>query len=176
MKHTPIICFHNNRILKANGVLGYITPNKYLSATYGKGLREYCVKNMSLFSLMDISRLPVFDAASVYPIISLLIKCKQTHEVVVTKPHDLDDILECKNAKRYSSFLMTICPDYIWGFFLSDQIALLQKAFSSKIHFENIADINATSTAGEAESYGSHFTDTPVHGDCCLKVVNTGTM
>ena len=164
------------RILKSDGVLAYITPNKYLSATYGKALRKFFISEANLISLMDISRLPVFETASVYPIISIFGKQNQVDDILVTKPSSVEEIGVSCGTRKLPAKLMTICPDYIWGFFLSSQIALLQSAFAFKNRLETIADVNATSTAAEADTYGAHFRDSPVEGDCCLKVINTGTI
>lgn len=53
------------KLLKPNGILAYISPNKFLSASYGIGLREYLLKACRILSLTDVSHLPVFESASV---------------------------------------------------------------------------------------------------------------
>ena len=62
-------------VLCTNGVLSYITPNKYLCANYGKALRYYFIQNTQILTLWDVSRNNVFDA-SIYPVVILFAKEK----------------------------------------------------------------------------------------------------
>lgn len=66
-------------VLCTNGVLSYITPNKYLCANYGKALRYYFIQNTQILTLWDVSRNNVFDA-SIYPVVILLQKKKVLHK------------------------------------------------------------------------------------------------
>ena len=61
------------RLLHQNGVLSFITSNKYLRANYGKPLRQYFKHNTAIVSLVDFGDLPVFEATA-YP--SILIANK----------------------------------------------------------------------------------------------------
>ncbi|MEQ3664135.1 DNA methyltransferase [Olleya sp.] len=49
--------------LKNNGVLGFITPNKFYKTRYGKDLRQY-LKDIFIYELIDFFELPVFEDAS----------------------------------------------------------------------------------------------------------------
>lgn len=60
-------------LLCNNGVLSYITPNKYLCANYGKELRTFLIRNTQILALLDVSRNNIFDA-SIYPVVVLLRK------------------------------------------------------------------------------------------------------
>jgi hypothetical protein len=67
-------------LLREQGVLVYITPDKYLVREYGQRLRELLFKN-SILQLFDISRAnDVFDAA-IYPMISVIKKVPMTHKI-----------------------------------------------------------------------------------------------
>lgn len=55
-------------ILKKNGLLGFITPNKFIKARYGTNLRDY-LSRYKLISLIDFGELPVFSDASTFPLI-----------------------------------------------------------------------------------------------------------
>ena len=50
-------------ILKANGILGFITPNKFYKTKYGTDLRNY-LKQKDIIELIDFFELPVFEDAS----------------------------------------------------------------------------------------------------------------
>lgn len=66
-------------LLCNNGVLSYITPNKYLCANYGKELRTFLIKNTQILVLLDVSRNNIFDA-SIYPVVILFKKIRTNRE------------------------------------------------------------------------------------------------
>ena len=69
-------------ILKLNGVLTYITPDKYLVREYGTKIREL-IFNYSIKELFDLSRATdIFDAAT-YPLISIIQKNNQLTKIKV---------------------------------------------------------------------------------------------
>ena len=59
------------KLLRWNGVLSYITPNKWISIGYGKAMRDCYFAN--LFSLSDCQRIKVFEAGN-EPVISFFLK------------------------------------------------------------------------------------------------------
>lgn len=61
------------RLLKENGVLTYITSNKYFRAGYGDKLRGYLAGTMRIHQLIDFGDAPVFDATA-YPSIIVMSK------------------------------------------------------------------------------------------------------
>ena len=61
-------------MLKRNGVLAYITPNRYLSASYGIALRQLIINQYSFYQLIDYSDKKVFEDASTYPVITMIQK------------------------------------------------------------------------------------------------------
>jgi len=63
-------------VLKNNGLLGFITSNKYAIADYGKKLREFILENCKILSLIDVSNIDVFKDASTYPYVIVLEKNK----------------------------------------------------------------------------------------------------
>lgn len=52
-------------VLKQNGVLSFITSNKYTRAGYGEALREFLLKNTALLEYIDLNGIKVFDSATV---------------------------------------------------------------------------------------------------------------
>jgi type I restriction-modification system DNA methylase subunit len=59
--------------LKDRGTLGYIHPNRMLSADYGKKLREK-ISKLKIEQLIDFKETGVFDASTPYPIITIVRK------------------------------------------------------------------------------------------------------
>ncbi|EAI7262688.1 class I SAM-dependent DNA methyltransferase [Campylobacter lari] len=52
-------------VLKQNGVLSFITSNKYTRAGYGEALREFLLKNTALLEYIDLNGIKVFESATV---------------------------------------------------------------------------------------------------------------
>ncbi|WBR54730.1 Eco57I restriction-modification methylase domain-containing protein [Campylobacter sp. VBCF_01 NA2] len=83
-------------ILKENGAYGWIIPNKLLIADYAKPTLEF-LKSNSLNKSVNISNLPIFDDASVYPII-ILGKVKSDIEF---KEYAIKDINNLNNIENF---------------------------------------------------------------------------
>ena len=72
------------KLLKPEGVLAFITSNKWYRAGYGKGLRTWLVENARILKLMDFGDAPVFEAIA-YPTILVA-----TRRAAPGKPLDND--------------------------------------------------------------------------------------
>lgn len=153
-------------VLCTNGVLSYITPNKYLCANYGKALRYYFIQNTQILTLWDVSRNNVFDA-SIYPVVILLQKKEVSNEYnfICT---DKDNI-----KRSFVSSQLTVFPDNIWGFLLSSKFDIANKILRRCDEITKYCKINATSTAAEADSFHSLIKENLPDG---LKLINTGTI
>lgn len=152
------------RLLRPNGVLTFITPNKYLSANYGKALRNYLYNNTRLRHLVDVSRNNIFDA-SIYPIIIFLTKESRRNDYYFTAC-DKNNIV-----RTFASSQLVTLPDLIWGFVLSSNYGLTRKMITQCEPLTRICRINATSTASEADDFHSYITETSG-----LRLINTGTI
>ncbi|MFQ5652248.1 MAG: Eco57I restriction-modification methylase domain-containing protein, partial [bacterium] len=62
-------------LLRENGVLTFITSNKYMRAGYGEKLRQFLTTRAAIRQLIDFGDAPVFEATA-YPSIILLQKIK----------------------------------------------------------------------------------------------------
>ncbi|MBV1778693.1 N-6 DNA methylase [Paeniglutamicibacter sp. ABSL32-1] len=161
------------KLLRTGGKLGYISPNRYLSASYGRALREYIVAESHLRTLIDYSDKNVFEDASTYPVITLLDKLKpvdgETYEVMAGR---IDEESSQAVTRAFDSSMLTKLDDNIMGFLLNDRIDVTLKVFGQDAPLERAAKINATSTAGEADDY-SQLVNEEGRG---LKIINTGTI
>lgn len=154
-------------LLCDNGILSYITPNKYLCANYGKELRTFLINNTQLLILLDVSRNNIFDA-SIYPIVSLLRKTKTDINYSFTT------IDKDRTYRKFYSYQLMDFPDNIWGFLLSSKYDIVKKSLQKCCNITDICKINATSTASEADSFHKYITDSiEAKG---LKLINTGTI
>ncbi|MCK9414200.1 MAG: N-6 DNA methylase [Prolixibacteraceae bacterium] len=75
------------RLLKANGLIGYITPNTWLNNQSNKKLRTYILKNTSIKEIVDYSKIKVFDQATVLPIVTIIENhTKKNHTTEIFEP------------------------------------------------------------------------------------------
>jgi len=79
-------------ILKPNGIISFIMPNKWLQAGYGKPLREYFLE-YEIDQLIDFGDIQIFEGATTYPCIFVSRKAKPKTEfsVSVLKEANKDD-------------------------------------------------------------------------------------
>ncbi len=165
------------KFLKPNGVLSFISPNKFLSATYGIGLRKFLLEACRILSLTDVSHLPVFESASVYPVISVFqkVRPKDRYELVLNLPSSRasqfneDEYL----VARQSSHALTLLPDNLWGFLLSPRLKILESLLIDCQTLDTVTRVRATTTAAEADELGSTLRSAPSAG---WKTLNTGTI
>ena len=71
--------------LKKNGLLGFITPNKFLISDYGLKLRDFILKNTNLKYILDVSQLEVFKGVGTYPIIFILEKSDKKDKIKIVR-------------------------------------------------------------------------------------------
>lgn len=62
--------------LSDDGKFGYINPNRFATVNYGKGIREYILKQTNLLEFLDFRDTGVFKDALNYPVILVLSKRK----------------------------------------------------------------------------------------------------
>ncbi|MBI3960908.1 MAG: Eco57I restriction-modification methylase domain-containing protein, partial [Chloroflexi bacterium] len=164
--------------LAKGGVLAYINPNKYLSAKYAEALREYILSNGSLVKLLDVSGIIVFEQAAVYPVVTVILKSPSALDRVTiflprTRQAQIFDPVNFVKTSVSSKVLRSL-PEYIWGFLLSPNIEILLKFTKEVSHLSDVASINASSTAREADEYGAYIQNQQSKNS--LKLVNTGTI
>ena len=160
------------KICKKNGYVAFITPNKYLSAPYGESLRELITNYFTLEKILDLSQTKVFDSPSVYPIITIIKNIQPKEEYNFTTEKIISGNLENKLEFNINSKTLKMLPEYIWGVILSENIKLITKILQNSISLQNIAEVNATSTAGEADEFSKYINQDGVG----LPIVNTGTI
>jgi len=73
------------KILKPNGFLGFINPNKFLISDYGLKLREFILQNSHFKKIIDVSNLEVFKGVGTYPVIFVLQKSVKESEIKILR-------------------------------------------------------------------------------------------
>jgi len=98
------VCFIDKglRLLKTNGKLGYIFPNKFLIANYAKKMREELLDKYTIKEIIDVSECEIFENVSVYPVI-MVIQNKKPQDNLVKTAEKVVSIKELDNK----SFITT---------------------------------------------------------------------
>jgi len=155
-------------ILRDNSFLNYITPNRFLSASYGFALREFLLNKTSILNIGDYSNVKVFKEASTYPITTLFKKSPNNHNL---KSFTFIDEFQPIKYRTYRTEDLFSLNDFILGFVLSEKYEIVSKIISQSEPLGNCGIINATSTAKEADDFNAHINESEG-----FKLINTGTI
>lgn len=159
------------KILKKNGQLNFITPNRYLSASYGEALREFLYNKTKINEIIDYSHVRVFKEASTYPIVTSLQLKTSTENIYPITIGKYDDESSTINYKYVSSEKLNFLEGLIWGYLLNDKMTITEKVINASVSINECALINATSTASEADEYHNLINESEG-----FKLINTGTI
>ena len=154
------------------GTSSLLTPNKYLSAPYGEALRKHIIEFNLLSSIDDFSRLSYFKDANVYPIISTLRGNNFTNNTIRVRRYQENGHSE----SNVSAALINKFPGNNFGPLLSEDLDRLYRIVETCVPFADVAEINASTTAAEAEDYTEVLTEETECLSAYWRVVNTGTI
>lgn len=172
-----------SQLLSPDGVLGFITPNKYLSASYSSSLRELVADRLGLLQIVDLSCVPVFDRAAVYPVLTFISREPVSADQPVLSllpPQRGQASTDMAHFDR--SYIprssLSLLPEHIWGFLLSRHVPLLLRLVEGTCGLLDLGSqddsVSATTTAAEAEGFGQQLVD--ARDGSGFRVVNTGTI
>lgn len=159
------------KLLCPDGVLSFITPSKYLSAEYATALRSLILRDYSLNMISDFSDIRVFKSAGVSTIISQLSNKAQSSKVEFRKYKTTTDV---SSTRTYDNDVLSLMPNNLWGYLLSEKVDLFMKIFNKSVTIDEYADVNACSTAAEAEEYENNLTEAKTSN--AFKYINNGTI
>ena len=88
-------------LLKPDGMLCYITSNKFLAADYGKNIRQDLVNKYRILALTDVSTLKPFRHVAAYPVIITIRKTEPAagDSVSIARISEWDEIERAKPAR-----------------------------------------------------------------------------
>ncbi len=111
-----------SKILKKNGILTFITSNKWMRVQYGKILRKHILNNLSIINLIDFKGKQIFSSATVDTSIIILknIKPNTSNKFLYS-----NDILYEKNESH--DFFQKNLSDEIFVFLKNNEINLKEK-------------------------------------------------
>ena len=155
-------------ILRDNCFLNYITPNRFLSASYGFAIREFLLNKTSILDIGDYSNVKVFKEASTYPITTLFKKSTNNHNL---RSFTFIDEFQPIKYRSYRTEELFSLNDFILGFVLSEKYEIVSKIISQSEPLGKCGIINATSTAKEADDFNVHINESEG-----FKLINTGTI
>lgn len=84
-----------NMLLRDNGVLVFITSNKWMRANYGKKTRKYFLDQVNIQRLIDFGDSSIFENATTYTNILIFSKEKNKNQ---TKAYDLSKVYEADTS------------------------------------------------------------------------------
>ena len=81
---------HAVKILKGNGIFGYISSSKFLEANYGRALINYLINNTNFRKVINFGDLEVFEGVTAYPIVFIAQKTRQQGDFIYAKIDNLN--------------------------------------------------------------------------------------
>lgn len=78
------------QLLKPNGVMGFILPNKFMQVDYGEGLRKLLSENQYVEQIVDLKSFQVFEGATTYTCL-LFLRKKQNPSFSLISPVSLEE-------------------------------------------------------------------------------------
>ena len=159
-------------LVRDDGYVGLITPNKYLAAPYGVGIRSLIRETAQLCSVLNLSADRVFQDPSVYPIVSILHKSENRDDATAYAERDAHTGRVSTIRELEASDLDTL-PNRMFSLILSEHTDELSAVLRDCSRLVDIAKVNATSTAAEAEMLSQVIIE---HETGATALVNTGTI
>ena len=101
------------KLLKQNGVLTFISSNKFLRAGYGDSLRRFLKNEIKIYSLIDFGDTPLFDAIT-YPCIVIIQNTKEEiYDFSFLLAKNINDL---RMAEKFKLFNSNYLENEIWSF------------------------------------------------------------
>lgn len=126
------------KILKDNGILGYITPNNYSTSLAGIYLREFLAHNKYLYKVVDFNHIKVFDAQT-YTCITFLNKAKK--ESFLYERIDNLELLNHLYKLNYSTIFFSDLNNRKWRLLRSLDQENIRKIENTGIRLADLTDI-----------------------------------
>lgn len=158
------------KLLKSEGVISFIVPNKLVAAPYTETLRTIMSKEQ-VIEMRDYSNVTVFKTAAVYPIVFRL---KISPSKVSVKMDVMEDMEKISNHNLIDS--EQFYQDINWDkYFNSSQAALkIIEKMSSFRPLKEIASVNGAATVNEAYLIKEFIDDNENGSTDTKKFINTG--
>lgn len=125
-------------ILRTNGILNFITSNKFLKTKYGRTIRNTFANDVDVTSFIDFFELPVFNNASTDAGITFLIKRKPESETKYFPVKTLEKLNLTELTK--GSSLRVIKNIEEWQFVKNEELSILSKLNNNSMPLYNFVN------------------------------------
>lgn len=122
-----LFCERANNILKQNGDLSFIIPNKWMSAGYGKNLRHYLVSKTNPTKIIDFEKVFVFDEAVVFVCIFEFKKTFFENNLRAVTIKDKEQLLNFEKEFNQNSIELKKLDDNGWQITSNDSSLINEK-------------------------------------------------
>ncbi|MDP2424062.1 MAG: N-6 DNA methylase [Bacteroidales bacterium] len=137
-------------ILKENGTLGFILPNKFFNTDYGIGLRKLIIEKKYLKSIVDFKHNQVFENATTYCCLLFLqnkINLNFSYLKVIPK-------VSTFHISDENSIKIDLLDSSPWNFYNSEDKSILEKLKCNTVELINIpCEISRGSSTGNDNIY-----------------------
>jgi len=155
------------KLLNEKGRASMITPNKWLSISYGNAIRNFIGKY--LYQLSDYSDIKVFEDAGIFPIVFFASK-KENPLLNIKVFSEENKFIESKIKKKIFEGFDN------FGIFFSKNIKIIMKLLNGNEPLGKISNISGAFTTSEAYDLIPFLEDKEIDNRDYLKFVNTGTI
>lgn len=138
-------------ICSENGNIGFIVPNKLLSAEYAEALRAFFIKECEIQAIIDYSAVRVFSA-NVYPIVLVLRRTKSGSDARI-------ESIQRSQVREVPQSAFVDAPSYLWGFILTDFSQILERALVATVPLGSLGTVTGAATVSEAYEITSAIED-----------------
>lgn len=130
------------RICGQEGAIGFIVPNKILSAEYAEALRGLFIRDAEIQAISDYSSIKVFSA-SVYPVVLVLRRQKTDADCSI-------EVMQKGPRRLVTQSAFAKAPSYLWAFILTDFADLVETALLETRPLGSLATVSGAATVAEA--------------------------
>jgi adenine-specific DNA-methyltransferase len=149
------------RMLSENGQLCYITPSSWYTSVAGGRMRDYIREQNNLDKIIDFGSEVIFEGVSTYVSITHFKKNTEINTIC------FEDI---QNEKEYTLSLSEATIDGNFYFSDKETLSLLKEVFKKKDGKKRYTVKNGYATLAD-----DLFINTPVSGNCTIKVLKSST-
>lgn len=160
-------------LLRKNGAISYITPNKLIGAKYSETLRGILIQR-NIKEIRDYSKVNVFKEASVYPITFVIVNNNEKNDVLMTL---MDSVIGIENKNKIPKEIFY--SDIDWArYFVKNKHALdiLIKFNKYEPLMNYFPDISGAATVNEAYEIKKLVKELSPNLRKYKKFINTGTV
>lgn len=113
-------------LLNKKGLLGFIVPNKFMQADYGRNLRNLIASQKALYKIIDFSHGQVFKNATTYTCLLFLSGTSSDH--FIGSFNTRDQLPQAfLNSGKYEELPISDLPQSAWSLALSEETRIIKK-------------------------------------------------